>query len=99
MLELFNIINSMSKRKIIFVLITFLLVIGSIVYFLFFKKPAEQPSLVPSEEKIIEEILKDLTAPLIGEKPEVPEEVTKSLTAPEGGEISEDILQSLTAPK
>ena len=97
MLELFNIINSMSKRKIIFVLITFLLIVGTIVYFLVFKKPAEEPPV--SEEKTLEEKLQDLTVPTDGEVPEVPEGVIESLTAPGGGEVLEDILQSLTVPQ
>ena len=69
----------MKKFLFIISLIILILVIGGLIYFLLFKKPAEKPSLVP-EEKTMEEILEDLTAP--GE-----------------GEVSEDILKSLTAPE
>lgn len=69
----------MLKRKIIFILIVFVLIAGGIVYFLVFRKPAEKPPIVP-EEKTIEEILQSLTAPGGGE--EVSEDIIRSLTAP-----------------
>lgn len=88
----------MLQRKTIFIIvfIVSLLIIGSTVYFLFFKKIAERSS-VPTEERDLEEILKDLTAPS-GEVPEISNEIRRSLTAPEKGEVSEDILQELTVP-
>ena len=72
----------MFRIKVIFitVLIIFLLIIGGLVYFLIFQKPAEQPPQVPSGEKTAEEILQSLTAPGAGE--EVSEDILKSLTAP-----------------
>ena len=87
----------MPKRKIIFilVLIIFLLIIGSLVYFLVFQKPAEKSPIVP-EEKTIEEVLQSLTAPE-GETPEISEETMENLTAPGGGEVSGDVIRSLTA--
>ena len=88
-----------SKKAILIISLSLiiLLFIGSFVYFLIFKKPAEKPPLVP-EEKTLEEILKDLTAPQGVEATEVSKEVIESLTAPQKGEVSEDIIESLTAP-
>ena len=72
----------MSSTRIIFisilVLIIFLLIVGGIVYFLVFQKPAEKPEAL--EEKTMEEILQSLTAPSEGAR--VSEDVLKSLTAP-----------------
>ena len=71
-----------QKRNIfIAIFIISFLIVGSIVYFLVFKNPEEKAPAV-EKEKTMEEILKDLTAPPIGEIPEVSEETIKSLTAP-----------------
>lgn len=51
------------------------------------------------KEKTMEEILQSLTAPENREKTEISAETLDSLTAPGKGEVSEDILNSLTAPK
>lgn len=73
----------MLKNKFIYILaIVLLLGVGALVYFFLIKPGLEEaPSLPVPEEKTMEEILKDLTAPA-GERPEVSEEVIKSLTAP-----------------
>lgn len=86
----------MLKKIIIPLLITFILIVGGIVYILVFQKPVEQLPVL--EEKTLEEKLQNLTAPS-GETPEVSEEAIESLTASGGGEeVSEEVLQSLTAP-
>lgn len=85
-----------KRNLLIYVLIIFSLAVGALVYFFIFKKLAEQSPLVPSEEKTIEEILKDLTVPAAGEKPEISKETIQSLTASRKGEASEEVLKSLT---
>lgn len=95
----------MPRRKIIFILalITFFLIVGSIIYFAVtpkIEKIEKEPlPQIPAQEKTLEEVLKDLTVPTVEEKPEVSEEIIKFLTAPEKGEVSEDILKELTAPE
>ena len=85
------------KTILISAILIFLLIVGSIVYLLVFKKPVESPP-VP-EEKTLEEKLQSLTAPARATSA-VPEGVIENLTAPGGGEeVSEDIIQKLTAPE
>ena len=87
----------MFKRIIIPIIIILTVIVGGIVYFLVFKKPAEQPLIL--EEKTLEEKLQSLTAPARATSA-VPEGVIENLTAPGGGEeVSEDIIQKLTAPE
>lgn len=103
-----------EKKSIIYLAIVLIavLIIGVVVYFVFFKKEA-----VPEEpivgEKTIEEIIEDLTAPESEEEIQVSDEVIQSLTALESeespqeqseegeitGGVGQDIIDSLTAPE
>ncbi|KKS91554.1 MAG: hypothetical protein UV65_C0003G0007 [Parcubacteria group bacterium GW2011_GWF2_43_11] len=70
----------MLDKKIFLLYLVFIiaLVLGIVLYFWLFGKPAESPQV--SEEKTTEEILQSLTAP--GEGEGASEEVLRSLTAP-----------------
>ena len=72
----------MKRIILIPIIIIFLLAIGGTVYFLVFKKPAEEPHQPPLGEKTPEEIMQSLTAPTSNETTEVAENILKSLTAP-----------------
>ena len=92
----------MAQKKVIFIilLIIFLLLIGSIIYLVIKLKLEKEAFQIPSKEKTLEEVLKDLTVPASGERSEVPEEVKKNLTAPQQEEkFSEEVLKNLTAPE
>ena len=90
------------KRKIIVGLISLacLLIIGGIVYFYLKTKTENKisPQSQVKEEKNLEGIMKSLTAPQTGKNTQLSAETIKSLTAPQKGQVSEDILKTLTAP-
>ena len=80
------------KRIILVAILILLLIVGSIIYFVIkpdikeIEEEKEPFPLPPIEEKTLEEVIKDLTAPTVNEIPEVPE-------------IPEAILEDLTAPR
>ena len=102
-----------EKKSIIYLAIVLIavLIIGVVIYFVFFKKEAvlEEPIV---GEKTMEQIIDDLTAPQSGEV-QVPDEIIQSLTAPEPeessqeqseegettGGVEQDIIDSLTVPE
>lgn len=101
-----------KAHLVLVIVLIAVLVIGIVVYLIFFKEQT-----VPQEpmvgEKTIEEIVQDLTAPQNEEQVQVADEVIQSLTAPEPDEsgqeetaeeisadqVSQDIIDSLTAPE
>jgi len=86
----------LPKTKLI-VSLLFIVLAASFIGFLIIKKQIEKPKL--PEGQTLEELLKELTAPVSQGEPKVSEEIMKSLTAPKAGTVSEDIIKSLTAPK
>lgn len=95
----------MEQRKIIG-LILFLaavLIIGAVVYFVFFRvEKEEEPSEAEKKQKIID----SLTAPAnTGRLPGIPDKALESLTVPEEQEQSNnpqvegEVIRSLTAPE
>jgi len=89
-----------KKNILICILIVVLLAAGSVAYIVF--KINKSKAVPVSEEKIMEDILKSLTAPEKEEPLSAKEiENLKNMTAPEKKTqpVSEDILKSLTAPK
>ena len=96
----------MGDKKLVIYLIVFVIIatiFTGIIYFVI--KKGEEPPIVEEpllEEKLPQEIIEDLTAPVTEKEVRVPEEIIQSLTASEEKEIegvSEDIIQSLTAPE
>lgn len=103
-----------EKKSIIrlAIILIAVLIIGVVVYFVFFKKETvpEEPIV---GEKTMEQIIEDLTAPQNGEQVQVSDEIIQSLTASQPDEsgqgetigeisadqVSQDIINSLTAPE
>ena len=91
----------MPKRKTIFILVLIIIFILVIggTIYFFIKPEAKKPSPQIPPK---EKSLEEKLQDLTapaGEMPEVSEETLESLTAPKGGEVSEDIIKKLTAPQ
>ncbi|MDO8265131.1 MAG: hypothetical protein Q7T34_02045 [Candidatus Parcubacteria bacterium] len=95
----------MAKEKLILIgsILIFLLIFIVSYFFLGGTELAKEPKPT-EEEKTLEEIIKDLTAPereITSNEGELSNELNKDLTAPWGNntpKASEDILKKLTAP-
>ena len=109
-MKLFNLKISLDKswkftpRVFILIIVGIIVILGTFV--LVWPKKESPPAEVslPSEEKTMEEILKDLSVPeeKRGTTEEPSPEAIKSLTAPskkETPQVPEEILKNLTAPK
>lgn len=103
---MFNIQTLKEKKKIIYLIVIVGLVVFAILVLRFFTFPVEKfEKLKPpaiKEEKTMEEIIRDLTAPATTSVSTVSEKVIKNLTAPvknQHPEVSEEIIKNLTAPE
>jgi len=87
------------NQKNLFFILTIILLIIAIVFVIFYFKLSKKEQI--TKEPDLNEVIKQLTAPEIGNINTVPESLQKELTAPSDkpiNPITKDLIQNITAP-